>query len=163
MIAIGTLVVPGTRAILRLVGIEGMLETIPGPEIRNAKASLNWEQAYSGYSSEPNTYWNLTVSPAGIKSNCSTQALLVIAPFISAERSASPPLLGVEDSIPLVAIASTPVVNVAVLVLAAPVVSTIPLSIPRLLVPVKVPAPPVRQVIVGFRVITPTPTSLSTS
>ncbi|MCY1540689.1 hypothetical protein D9M68_763420 [compost metagenome] len=92
LIAIGTLV-PGTSAIFRFVGIAGILDTIPGPEIRNANTSLKDEQAYSGYSSEPNTYWKRTVSPEGIKSNSSTQALLVAEPLIIEVRSPSPGVL----------------------------------------------------------------------
>jgi hypothetical protein len=45
---------------------------IPGPDMKNPKTSLNPELlggANSGYSSDPKTYLNRTVSEYGIKSN----------------------------------------------------------------------------------------------
>ena len=51
---------------------------IPGPEIKNPNTSLKSALsggANSGYSSDPKTYLNFTVSENGIKSNCKMAAL----------------------------------------------------------------------------------------
>ena len=72
------------------------MPTIPGPEIKNPKTSLYPELlggANSGYSSEPNTYLNLTVSEKGIKSNSKIAALYVGVLPIRLESNPDPPIL----------------------------------------------------------------------
>ena len=56
------------------------MPTIPGPEMKNPNTSLYAELfggANSGYSSDPKTYLNRTVSAYGIKSNSKIAALNV--------------------------------------------------------------------------------------
>src|SRR5690606_5008916 len=79
------ILVPGTKAIF-------FCPTIPGPEIKNAKASLYSQTKLGSYSSELNTYENLILSPRGMKSNSRIQAsrMLDVGTPIAAARLASP-------------------------------------------------------------------------
>ena len=127
--------------------------TIPGPEIKNPKASLNDDPTYSGYSSDPKTYLNSRVEVVTSTSNSKIQASLVVAPAMafsrlypalpwSVPKQINPPALGL---------------------LTFPVPKTIPsfnvkfrLACP----PVKVPAAVPAQFMVAFLTTTPCPASI---
>ncbi len=65
---------------------------MPGPLRKKPKTSLNCEQTYSGYSSDPNTKRKLIESPDGMKSNSSTATQRWV--FTKKPRSGSAELLG---------------------------------------------------------------------
>src|SRR5882724_3927429 len=98
----GPALTPGANPLLTLVIVTG--KDVPGtraklaPLTKKPNTSLNGLPTNSLYSSEPNTYWNWTVSESGMKSKFNTAASSVSIPA-SRVRSGSPanPLSVVAD------------------------------------------------------------------